>query len=95
MKRLILLCIVLIAPAFGTAQIDTSGTLKELDAYLDKTARQMGDSPFATVVSKNGDILYESLLLKQTWTHTDEFAYSFRGKSTWMWFPSGSHRLIR
>ncbi len=49
----------MVLPALGTAEIDTAETLREFDAYLDTTASQLGDSPFAAVVSKNGEILYE------------------------------------
>ena len=45
--------------ALGAAETDTAETLREFDAYLDKTASQLGDSPFAAVVSKNGEIIYE------------------------------------
>jgi hypothetical protein len=37
----------------------TVAMLKEFDAYLVTTAIQLADSPFAAVVSKNGEILYE------------------------------------
>ena len=33
--------------------------LSELDGYLDTTAGLLGDSPFAAVVSRNGELLYE------------------------------------
>jgi CubicO group peptidase (beta-lactamase class C family) len=59
MKRFLALCIVLLAPALATADTDTAATLKAFDAYLEKTAGQLGDSPFAAVVSKNGKVLYE------------------------------------
>jgi CubicO group peptidase (beta-lactamase class C family) len=59
MKRLIALCIFLLAPTLGTAQTDIAATLREFDAYLAKTAGQLGNSPFAAVISKNGEILYE------------------------------------
>ena len=59
MKRIIALCIFLLVPTLGTAETDSAATLKEFDAYLDKTASQLGDSPFAAVISKNGEILYE------------------------------------
>ena len=58
-RTLIALCIFLLTPTFGTAATDSVATLKEFDAYLDKTASQLGDSPFAAVVSKNGEVLYE------------------------------------
>ncbi len=59
MKRVIAICLFLLASSHGTAETSTAATLKELDAYLDKTASQLGDSPFAAVASKNGEILYE------------------------------------
>jgi len=59
MKRFFALCIFFLTPTVGAAQTDTAETLKEFDAYLDKTASQLGDSPFAAVISKNGEILYE------------------------------------
>ncbi len=59
MKWFIALYTFLLVPSLGTTETDTAATLKEFDAYLDKTASQLGDSPFAAVVSKNGDILYE------------------------------------
>jgi CubicO group peptidase (beta-lactamase class C family) len=58
-KSLVALYTFLLLPALGIAVTDTAGTLTELDAYLDETASQLGDSPFAAVVSKNGEILYE------------------------------------
>ena len=59
MKWFIALGMFLLVPALGVAQTDTSATLKEFDAYLDKTASQLGDSPFAAVISKNGEVIYE------------------------------------
>ena len=59
MKRFIALCTFLLFPALGIAETDTAETLREFDAYLDTTASQLGDSPFAAVVSKNGEIIYE------------------------------------
>ena len=59
MKWFIAFYTLLLVPALGTTETDTAATLKEFDAYLDKTARQLGDSPFAALVSKNGEILYE------------------------------------
>jgi CubicO group peptidase (beta-lactamase class C family) len=59
MKSFIALCSFFLGATLVAADTDTAGTLKELDAYLDKTASQLGDSPFAAVVSKNGEILYE------------------------------------
>lgn len=57
MKQFIALYSLMVFPALGTA--DTAETLRELDTYLDTTASQLGDSPFAAVVSKNGEIIYE------------------------------------
>ena len=59
MKRFIALYSLMVFPALGTAETDTAETLREFDAYLDTTASQLGDSPFAAVVSKNGEIIYE------------------------------------
>jgi CubicO group peptidase (beta-lactamase class C family) len=59
MKRIITLYIFLLFPLLGNAATGTDATLKEFDTYLDETAGQMGDSPFAAVVSKNGKVLYE------------------------------------
>lgn len=49
----------LAAPLPCTADNDTAATLEEFDSYLDSTAAQLGDSPFAALVSKNGKVLYE------------------------------------
>ena len=49
----------LLVSAVGLADTDTAATLQEFDTYLDKTAAQLGNSPFAAVISKNGEILYE------------------------------------
>lgn len=59
MKSFIALCLLFLGPTLGAAGTETATTLEEFDAYLDKTAGQLGDSPFAAVVSKNGEILYE------------------------------------
>ncbi len=59
MKRFIALCLYLLVPTLGTSAEDTAATLQELDAYLEITASQLGGSPFAAVVSKNGEIIYE------------------------------------
>ena len=59
MKRMIALYMFLLFPLLGVAASDTAATLQEFDAYLDKTASQLGDSPFAAVISKNGEIIYE------------------------------------
>jgi CubicO group peptidase (beta-lactamase class C family) len=34
-------------------------TLDELDTYFEKTAEQLGGSPFAAIVTRNGEVLYE------------------------------------
>jgi len=47
------------APGENAMETEITATLKEFDAYLDKTASQLGNSPFAAVVSRNGEILYE------------------------------------
>jgi len=49
----------MLLPVLGTAVTDTTTILEDFDTYLDKTASQLGDSPFAAVISKNGEILYE------------------------------------
>jgi CubicO group peptidase (beta-lactamase class C family) len=59
MTRFIVLWTILLIPTVCAAETGTAATLREFDAYLDKTAGQLGDSPFAAVVSKNGDILFE------------------------------------
>jgi CubicO group peptidase (beta-lactamase class C family) len=59
MKWCISLCVFLLLPALGIAETDTAATLREFDAYLNKTSQQLGDSPFAAVVSKDGEIIYE------------------------------------
>ena len=59
MKWFLVFCMFLSIPAVGTAATDTAATLEEFDAYLDKTASQLGGSPFAAVVSKIGEIIYE------------------------------------
>ncbi len=59
MKKIIALCIFLLAPVPGTASADTAAALEEFDDYLGITASQLGSSPFAAVISKNGEILYE------------------------------------
>ncbi|MCW8925385.1 MAG: beta-lactamase family protein [Xanthomonadales bacterium] len=53
----ICLCLLFLVPKLTFA--DSATVLEEFDAYLDKTAAQLGDSPFAAVVSKNGDIIFE------------------------------------
>ena len=59
MKRFIAVCIFMLLPVLGTAETGNSEALKEFDAYLDRTSSQLGDSPFAAIISKNGEILYE------------------------------------
>ena len=49
----------LLLPAAVLAGNEQAAVLEEFDAYLETTAAQLGDSPFAAVVSKNGEILYE------------------------------------
>jgi CubicO group peptidase (beta-lactamase class C family) len=49
---------VLLLPASGAAE-NRAEVLEEFDAYLDKTAQQLGDSPFGAVVSKGGEIIFE------------------------------------
>lgn len=55
----VLVCGLLISQALCAEEAATAATLEELDAYLEKTAAQLGDSPFAAVVSRNGELLYE------------------------------------
>ena len=38
---------------------DTDAVLSEFDAYLDTTAAQLGDSPFAAVITRNGEVIFE------------------------------------
>lgn len=59
MNRIIALCILILVPVIGPADTGNSGVLAEFDLYLEKTADQLGDSPFAAVVTKNGEIIYE------------------------------------
>jgi CubicO group peptidase (beta-lactamase class C family) len=59
MKWFVALCMFLLIPTTGFAEPNTAATLQEFDAYLDKTASQLGDSPFAAVVSRNGEVLFE------------------------------------
>ena len=49
----------LLLPVAVLAGNEQAAVLEEFDAYLETTAAQLGDSPFAAVVSKNGEILYE------------------------------------
>lgn len=49
----------LAAPLPCTADKNTAATLEEFDSYLDATAAQLGNSPFAAIVSKNGEVLFE------------------------------------
>jgi CubicO group peptidase (beta-lactamase class C family) len=59
MKWFMVLCSFLLFSSPGMSQTGSDAALKELDAYLEKTASQLGDSPFAAVVSKDGEIVYE------------------------------------
>ena len=59
MKWLAVFCTFVLAPVLSASGSDTATALKEFDAYLDQTAIQLGDSPFAAVVSKGGKIIYE------------------------------------
>jgi CubicO group peptidase (beta-lactamase class C family) len=49
----------LLLPVAVLAGNEQAAVLEEFDAYLETTAAQLGDSPFAAVVSKNGEIIYE------------------------------------
>ena len=57
--QLIAVCVLAISPALTQAAGDSAAVLAEFNAYLETTAAQLGDSPFAAVVSKNGEIIYE------------------------------------
>ena len=61
MKRFfrILFTAALLLPAAVLAGNEQAAVLEEFDAYLGTTAEQLGNSPFAAVVSKNGEVLYE------------------------------------
>jgi CubicO group peptidase (beta-lactamase class C family) len=59
MKWFIATSFLLLAPVTVIADTDADATLQEFNAYLDTTARQLGNSPFAVVISKNGEIFYE------------------------------------
>ena len=58
-NALLVVCASLLLAATGQSVADTDMVLQELDAYLEQTAVQLGDSPFAAVVSKNGEVIYE------------------------------------
>ena len=58
-NALLILCATVLLAATGQSAADTDKVLQELDAYLEQTAAQLGDSPFAAVVSKNGEVIYE------------------------------------
>jgi len=58
-NALLIVCATLLLAAIGQSAADTDKVLQELDAYLEQTAAQLGDSPFAAVVSKNGEVIYE------------------------------------
>jgi len=57
-RRFFLALLVALLAACGAPEAPEA-TLDELDAYLDKTAAQLGGSPFAAIVSKDGKVLYE------------------------------------
>jgi CubicO group peptidase (beta-lactamase class C family) len=59
MKWSIVLCLSLLFSTTGAVDTNTAATLQEFDAYLNKTAEQLGDSPFAALISKNGEKIYE------------------------------------
>lgn len=59
MKWPSILCSLALATTLCAACNDTDTTLKEFDAYLEETSAQLGDSPYAAVVTKNGEVLYE------------------------------------
>ena len=58
-RKFLLVCAFLLLPSLCVAERSTNATLEEFDSYLDSTAAQLGDSPFAAVVSKNGKVVYE------------------------------------
>ena len=76
MKWLLSLWVFLLVPSHGISDADTNATLKEFDAYLDKTAAQLGDSPFAAVVTKNREIIYERYYDGQDVLHRNVDAHS-------------------
>lgn len=54
--------LVLLIPALAACDslnAETAAVLHELDTYLDETAEQLGGSPFAAIVTRNGEVLYE------------------------------------
>jgi CubicO group peptidase (beta-lactamase class C family) len=59
MRWTVIVCMLLLVPVPGAAGTDDAATLRAFDAYLEQTAGQLGDSPFAAVVSRDGEILYE------------------------------------
>jgi len=59
MKKTAALYVLLLGLVPGLLFADTTSTLHEFEAYLDTTATQLGDSPFAAVVSKDGEIIFE------------------------------------
>ena len=59
LKLSAVLCACLLVTSLAAWDDDTPAVLSKLDAYLGKTAEQLGDSPFAAVVSRDGEIIYE------------------------------------
>lgn len=59
MKWVRTLCVILLIAVSNVVMAGSDAVIKELDSYLTATSLQMGDSPFAAVISKNGEILYE------------------------------------
>jgi len=59
LRQIIVVFGLLFGPALFAADTSFTPVLEEFDTYLDKTASQLGDSPFAAVVSKNGELLFE------------------------------------
>lgn len=57
MMRLAALLVFFLVASVG--HTDTDAVLQEFDAYLDKTAGQLGGSPFAAVISRDGEIIFE------------------------------------
>lgn len=59
MRLSIVCCACLLAAPLVAAGQENETVLQELDTYLDKTAAQLGNSPFAAVISVNGEIIHE------------------------------------
>lgn len=53
------ICLCVFAASVAAVDGDQAATLEEFDVYLETTAAQLGDSPFAAVVSRDGKVIYE------------------------------------